>query len=46
MPVILKEANIRPLLKKRGLDLAALANFRPVSNFLFGDQGVEKVVAI
>lgn len=36
MLVFMKEAIIRPLLKKTTLDPADMANFRPVSNLSFG----------
>ncbi|KAK9396605.1 RNA-directed DNA polymerase from mobile element jockey-like [Crotalus adamanteus] len=44
-PQPLKEAVVRPLLKKPSLDPAVLKNFRPVSNLPFVGKVVEKVVA-
>uniref|UniRef100_A0A8C6VGV8 Reverse transcriptase domain-containing protein n=1 Tax=Naja naja TaxID=35670 RepID=A0A8C6VGV8_NAJNA len=44
-PATLKEAVVRPLLKKPALDPAVLNNFRPVSNLRFLAKIVESVVA-
>ena len=44
-PEGLKSAIVRPLLKKKGLDLA-LANYRPVSNLTYISKIIEKAVAI
>ena len=45
VPVSLKTALIRPLLKKSGLDKEVLKNYRPVSNLSFISKVLEKVVA-
>ena len=45
MPDSMKRARIRPLLKKEGLDLEVLKNYRPVSNLTFVSKILEKVVA-
>ena len=45
VPEQLKEAVIKPLLKKPSLDKNVLKNFRPVSNIAFLSKLVEKVVA-
>ena len=42
----LKQAVIRPLLKKPGLDQNDMKNFRPVSNLPFVSKILEKVVLI
>jgi len=39
-----KQAVVRPLLKKNGLDDSALKNFRPVSNLSFISKLLEKIV--
>uniref|UniRef100_A0A670IGT7 Reverse transcriptase domain-containing protein n=1 Tax=Podarcis muralis TaxID=64176 RepID=A0A670IGT7_PODMU len=44
-PDPLKEAVIKPLLKKTSLDPANLANYRPVSNLPFLGKVIERVVA-
>ncbi|XP_058013007.1 uncharacterized protein LOC131185006 [Ahaetulla prasina] len=44
-PAALKEAVVRPLLKKPSLDPAILGNYRPVSNLRFVAKVVESVVA-
>uniref|UniRef100_A0A8C6YD85 Reverse transcriptase domain-containing protein n=1 Tax=Naja naja TaxID=35670 RepID=A0A8C6YD85_NAJNA len=44
-PAALKEAVVRPLLKKPALDPTVLDNFRPVSNLRFLAKVVESVVA-
>ena len=44
-PPELKSAIIKPLLKKPGLDIDVLKNFRPVSNLSFISKVIEKVVA-
>ena len=45
VPLPLKTALIRPLLKKSGLDKEVLKNYRPVSNLSFISKVLEKVVA-
>ena len=45
VPLSLKTALIRPLLKKSGLDKEVLKNYRPVSNLSFISKVLEKVVA-
>ena len=45
MPISLKTALIRPLLKKTGLDSDILKNYRPVSNLTFISKVIEKVVS-
>ena len=45
MPPTLKQALIRPLLKKPSLDHQEYKNFRPISNLPFMSKVVEKVVA-
>ena len=37
---------VRPLLKKRGLDVSQLKNYRPVSNLSFLSKLLERVVQI
>ena len=44
-PDVFKEATIRPLLKKPGLDRNILKNFRPISNLPFLSKVTEHVVA-
>ncbi|XP_058024600.1 uncharacterized protein LOC131190994 [Ahaetulla prasina] len=44
-PAALKEAVVRPLLKKPSLDPAVLGNYRPVSNLRFTAKVVESAVA-
>ncbi|XP_058035523.1 uncharacterized protein LOC131196590 [Ahaetulla prasina] len=44
-PAALKEAVVRPLLKKPSLDPAILGNYRPVSNLRFVAKVVESAVA-
>ena len=44
VPANMKEALIRPLLKKSNLDPQHLKNFRPVSNLSFVSKLVERVV--
>ena len=41
----LKVAHIRPLLKKTGLDIENLKNYRPVSNLTFLGKTIEHVVS-
>jgi len=43
-PTELKQAVVRPILKKNGLDDSALKNFRPVSNLSFISKLLEKIV--
>ena len=45
VPLSLKTALIRPLLKKPGLNKEILKNYRPVSNLSFISKVLEKVVA-
>ncbi len=45
VPACLKQASIIPLLKKKGLDVECLANYRPVSILPFISKILEKVVA-
>ena len=44
VPFDLKEAVIKPLLKKQGLDISNLSNYRPVSNLPFLSKIMERVV--
>lgn len=44
VPSSFKEAVVRPLLKKQGLDNEVLKNYRPVSNLSFLSKILEKVV--
>ena len=44
VPTSFKCANIRPLLKKPGLDSEILKNYRPVSNLPFISKVLERVV--
>ena len=46
MPTELKQAVIRPLLKKPGLDHQHYTNFWPISNLTFLSKVIEKVVAL
>ena len=46
MPTELKQAIIRPFLKKPGLDHQHYRNFRPLSNLTFLSKVIEKVVAL
>ena len=45
VPGSLKEAVVRPLLKKSSLDLENLSNYRPVANVPFLGKVLEQVVA-
>ena len=45
MPHAFKQATVRPLLKKSGLNPEQLGNFRPVSNLSYISKLVEKVMA-
>jgi hypothetical protein len=45
IPFSLKKALILPLLKKPGLDIDTLANFRPVSNLSYLSKLIERVIA-
>ena len=45
VPQMLKEAVIRPSLKKPSLDAEVLANYRPISNLPFLSKIIEKIVA-
>ena len=42
-PAEFKQAVVRPLLKKSGLDTAEMKNYRPVSNLSFLSKFLEKV---
>ena len=44
VPKIFKEALVHPLLKKEGLDIENMKNYRPVSNLLFDAKLLERVV--
>ena len=44
-PDSLKTAYIRPLIKKPGLDVETLSNYRPVSNLKFIGKTIERIVA-
>ena len=44
VPFDLKEAVIKHLLKKQGLDISNLSNYRPVSNLPFLSKIIERVV--
>lgn len=44
-PAAFKNAHVRPLIKKNGLDPSEMKNFRPVANLNFVSKLVEKVVA-
>ena len=44
VPFDLKEAVIKPLLKKQGLDIFNISNYRPVSNLPFLSKIIERVV--
>ena len=46
MPTELKQAVIRPLLKKPSLDYQEFKNFRLISNLTFLSKVIEKVVAL
>ena len=43
VPVPLKKALVTPILKKHGLDVNILANYRPVSNLPFTAKMTEKI---
>ena len=45
VPILLKEATMRPLLKKPSLDTDVLAHYRPVSNVTQLSKTLEKVIA-
>ena len=45
MPEILKQAILKPLLKKRSLDSNDFKNYRPISNLRFISKTIEKYVA-
>ena len=45
MPQHLKEAMVRPTLKKDSLDFELCSNFRPISNLKFLSNVIENVVA-
>jgi hypothetical protein len=45
MPVQLKEALLKPKLKKRNLEFEEYSNFRPISNLKFLSKIIEKAVA-
>ena len=44
-PSIMKQAIVKPLLKKSGLDINDLKNYRPVSNLSFISKLCERIVA-
>ena len=46
VPISFKQAVVRPLLKKPGLDMYNLKTYRPVSNLSFVSKIIEKVVAL
>ena len=46
MPGQLKEARVRPKLKKESLDLEEYSNFRPISNLTFVSKIIERAVAV
>ncbi|KAJ8040922.1 hypothetical protein HOLleu_15372 [Holothuria leucospilota] len=46
VPAYFKRANVKPLIKKAGLDKEVLKNYRPVSNLPFISKLVEKVVSV
>lgn len=46
VPLSSKEAVVKPLLKKSGLDKENLKNYRPVSNLPFISKVFENVIAI
>ena len=46
MPAKLKEAVLKPLLKKPNLDQTDFKNYRPVSNLSFLSKVIEKAVAL
>ena len=45
MPVVLKQAIVRPLLKKQSLDKDIFNNYRPVSKISQLSKVIEKVIA-
>ena len=45
VPVDMKHALVTPILKKPGLDVNSLANYRPVSNLSFVSKTLERYVA-
>ena len=45
-PGVFKEAIVKPLLKKHGLDMNDLSNYRPMSNLQFISKVLEKIVLI
>ena len=45
MPGILKQAILKPLLKKLSLDSNDFKNYRPISNLRFISKTIEKCVA-
>ena len=46
MPVQLKEAMVRPKLKRESLDFEEYSNFRPISNLKFVSKIIERAVAV
>ena len=46
MPIALKVAVLKPLLKKQDADFEQLQNFRPISNLTFVSKLIEKAVAL
>lgn len=45
VPLWFKKANVKPLIKKSGLDKEELKNYRPVSNLPFLSKILEKIVS-
>ena len=45
-PCLYRQAIVRPLLKKTGLDLIEYKNYRPVSNLFFISKLIEKAVSL
>ena len=46
MPGQLKEAMVRPKLKKESLDFEEYSNFRPISNLTFVSKIIERAVGV
>ena len=46
LPACLKEAIIKPILKKNNLDPSEYMNFRPISNLPFLSKVIEKVIVV
>ena len=45
VPAAMKQAIVTPILKKRGLDVNCLTNYRPISNLSFLSKTLERYVA-